>query len=90
MEAGLLADSSVPMVRAALDRATRARIAYLRRLFDELGTSDPQHRATTGFALYLGLLHMRRGGASATPEGDDLDLYVERVCTWLTDPGPTP
>lgn len=85
VEAAMLADSNVPTVRAALDRATRARIAYLRRLFDELGTPAPHLRATTGFALYLGLLHMRRAGASGTPTGDDLDFYVEHVCRWLSD-----
>lgn len=83
VEAGLLADSNVPVVRASLERATRARTGYLRELFERIGVDDSQDRATTGFALYLGLLHMRRTGASTTPRGKDLDRYVSQVCDWL-------
>ena len=53
-------------------RATRARTGYLRELFERIGVDDSQDRATTGFALYLGLLHMRRAGASTTPRGKEL------------------
>ena len=89
VEAGLLSDARVPEVAAVLDRATRARTAYLRQLFTELGTSAPAQRATTGFALYLGLLHMRRAATSRTLHGDALDDYVEHVCRWLvTDADP--
>jgi len=83
VEAGLLADSNVPVVRASLERATRARTAYLRELFERIGVDSSQDRATTGFALYLGLLHMRRAGASTTPRGKELDRYVSQVCDWL-------
>ena len=83
VEAGLLADSNVPVVRASLERATRARTGYLRQLFEQIGVDDPQDRATTGFAIYLGLLHMRRAGASSTPRGKELDRYVGQVCDWL-------
>lgn len=83
VEAGLLADSNVPVVRASLERATRARTGYLRELFERIGVDDSQDRATTGFALYLGLLHMRRAGASTTPRGKELDRYVTQVCDWL-------
>src|SRR6478609_4235544 len=85
VEAGLLADSNVPVVHAALERATRTRTGYLRGLFERIGVADPQDRATTGFALYLGLLHMRRAGAATTPRGAELDRYVGRVCDWLMD-----
>ncbi len=83
VEAGLLADSNVPVVRGSLERATRARTGYLRQLFDRIGVEDPGDRATTGFAIYLGLLHMRRTGAASTPRGPDLDRYVDRVCDLL-------
>jgi AcrR family transcriptional regulator len=83
VEAGLLADSNVPVVRASLERATRARTGYLRQLFERIGVDDSQDRATTAFALYLGLLHMRRAGASTTPRGKELDRYVTQVCDWL-------
>jgi AcrR family transcriptional regulator len=86
VEAGLLADSNVPDVHAVLDRATRTRTAYLRHLFEELGADAPHQRATTAFALYLGLLHMRRAHVSRTPQGGDLDDYVDHVCSWLTEP----
>jgi len=84
VEAGLLADSNVASVHAALERATRARTAYLRRLFVELGSDTPRERATTTFAIYLGLLHMRRAHSTRTPQGEELDHYVEHVTTWLT------
>jgi AcrR family transcriptional regulator len=83
VEAGLLADSNVSVVHASLERATRARTRYLRELFEDLGVADPRSRATTGFAIYLGLLHMRRAGASTTPRGKDLDRYIDQVCDWL-------
>lgn len=85
IEAALLADAGVPEVHAVLERATRARTAYVGRLFEELGTGAARHRATTAFALYLGLLHMRRAHTSRTPQGADLDAYVEHVCAWLTE-----
>ena len=85
VEAGLLTDSSVPEVRADLDRATTARTGYLRRLFEELGAPSPHQRATTAFALYLGLLHMRRSNSSQVPRAADLDDYVDSVCRWLAE-----
>ena len=83
VEAGLLADSNVPVVRASLERATRARTDYLCQLFERIGVEDPRDRATTGFAIYLGLLHMRRAGDSSTPRGQELDRYVGQVCDLL-------
>ncbi len=83
VEAGLLTDSNVPIVRASLERATRARTAYLRQLFERIGVENPRDRATTGFAIYLGLLHMRRAGDSSTPHGQELDRYVGQVCDLL-------
>ena len=87
VEAGLLTDSAVPEVRAVLDRATTARTGYLRRLFEELGAPSPHQRATTAFALYLGLLHMRRSNSSQVPRAADLDAYVDSVCHWLVGAG---
>jgi AcrR family transcriptional regulator len=84
VEAGLLADSNVASVQAALERATRARTAYVRRLFEELGSDAPQERATTTFAIYLGFLHLRRAHSPRVPHGENLDRYVEHVTTWLT------
>ena len=87
IEAALLADTGVPQVAAALERATRTRTAYVRRLFRELEVDSPGERATTVFALYLGLLHMRRAAPSSAPRGAALAAYVEHVCDWLTEPG---
>lgn len=89
VEAALLADAHVPQVRAVLDRATRARTGYLRHLFEQLGVDSPHQRATTTFALYLGLLHLRRAGSTLPPHGEQLDDYVDHVCSWLTE-GVTP
>ena len=88
VEAALLADAGVPQVRAVLDRATRARTSYLRQLFEDLGVDSPGQRATTAFALYLGLLHLRRAGSTLAPRGQELDDYVEHLCAWLTDAPP--
>lgn len=85
VEAALLAGVGIAQVRAALDRATRARTGYLRHLFEELDVDAPGQRATTAFALYLGLLHLRRAGSALAPHGQALDDYVEHLCTWLTD-----
>ena len=85
VEAALLADAGVPQVRAVLDRATRARTSYLRHLFEDLDVESPDQRATTAFALYLGLLHLRRAGSAMAPHGEQLEDYVEHLCAWLTD-----
>ena len=85
VEAALLADTGVPQVAAALERATRTRTAYVRHLFRDLGVDAPGERATTVFALYLGLLHMRRAAPSSAPSGAALQAYVEHVCDWLTE-----
>jgi AcrR family transcriptional regulator len=85
VEAALLAGAGVPQVREVLDRATRARTGYLRHLFEELDVASPGQRATTAFALYLGLLHLRRAESTMAPHGEDLDDYVEHLCAWLTD-----
>jgi AcrR family transcriptional regulator len=89
VEAALLSDAGAPQVREVLTRATRARTAYLRHLFEELDVELPDQRATTAFALYLGLLHLRRAGSAVAPRGAALDDYVENLCTWLTV-GPQP
>ena len=83
VEAALLADAGTPQVQAVLDRATRSRTTYLRRLFEELHVDAPAQRATTAFALYLGLLHLRRAGSAMAPHGEELEEYVEHLCTWL-------
>lgn len=88
VEAALLADAGVPQVRAVLDRATRARTGYVRQLFEELGVDSPAQRATTTFALYLGLLHLRRSGNDLAPHGEALDDYVSHLCAWLTSDAP--
>ena len=85
VEAALLADTGVPQVAAALERATRTRTAYVRRLFRDLGVDRPADRATTVFALYLGLLHLRRAAPSSAPTGAALQAYVEHVSDWLTE-----
>jgi AcrR family transcriptional regulator len=90
VEAALLADATAPTVRAVLDRATRARTGYLRRLFEDLGVDSPGQRATTAFALYLGLLHLRRAGSTLALHGEELDDYVEHLCSWLTDAATPP
>lgn len=89
VEAALLADAGVPQVRVVLDRATRARTGYLRHLFEDLDLDSPGQRATTTFALYLGLLHLRRAGSALAPHSEQLDDYVEHLCAWLTS-GATP
>lgn len=83
VEAALLADIGTPQVAAVLDRATRARTRYLSHLFADLGVDAPEQRATTAFALYLGLLHLRRAGSALAPHGEALDDYVDHLCTWL-------
>lgn len=90
VEAALLASVGVAEVRAVLDRATRARTGYLRHLFEELGVDFPSQRATTAFALYLGLLHLRRAESALAPHGQELDDYVEHLCAWLTDDAAPP
>ena len=59
-------------------------------MFEDIGVDSPGRRATTAFALYLGLLHLRRAGSSVAPHGEELDDDVEHLCAWLADTAAPP
>jgi AcrR family transcriptional regulator len=76
--AAMLAAASDPLVRAALDRVTRAQLAFLQNLYTDLGVPPDQapRHAQLAFALYLGIGDLRRADPHNTPAGPELDAYL--------------
>lgn len=66
----LLADTTDPMVGAAVQRVTARRVAILERAFEDLGfgVAQAQMRAQAAYALYLGTAALRRGAPDSAPE----------------------
>lgn len=77
--AAVLAASSDPRVWPVLERVTRARLAFLERLYSDLGVAADQapRWARLAYALYLGIGELRRANPDAEPDGRELDAYVD-------------
>jgi AcrR family transcriptional regulator len=78
-QAGVLAAASDPRVAPVLERVTIARLATLERLFGEAGLepAEARRRARLGYALYVGLIDLRRAAPSAQRAGDDVEAEIE-------------
>jgi AcrR family transcriptional regulator len=83
VEAALLVDSADRRVLDSVQRTTRIRIAFLRRLFRQLGLQDARSRATLAYSAYLGMLHLRRATPAAAPAGRQLHAYIDDVIRWV-------
>lgn len=61
-EAAVMAAAADPAVGAVLERVTAKRLAYLERLFSQLGLDADRagRRAKVAYALYLGIGELRR------------------------------
>jgi AcrR family transcriptional regulator len=79
IESALMASLSEPAVAAVVERATVARIAFLRDLFTRIGAPDAAHRAVFAYSAYVGLLQLRRAAPGVAPAGTDLGGYVASV-----------
>jgi AcrR family transcriptional regulator len=83
IEANLLAAADDPEVGAALERVARKRLAFVDRVFAELGAPGGQDRAVLAFSAYVGLTQMRRTAPDLVPGGRRTQAYIDHAVTWL-------
>lgn len=75
----VLAAASDPRVAPVLARVTRTRLAFLERLYSDLGLAAGQaaRQARLAYALYLGIGELRRADREGAPGGQELDEDLE-------------
>jgi len=83
IDANLVADAADPAVGAALERAARKRLAFVDRIFAQLGTPGGSDRALLAFSAYIGLAQLRRTAPQLTPKSRRTKEYIENACVWL-------
>ena len=78
-QAGVLAAASDPRVAPVLERVTEARLAALERLFGDAGLDPPEaaRRARLAYALYVGVIDLRRAAPSTRLEETDVEAEIE-------------
>jgi AcrR family transcriptional regulator len=71
IEIALASAGDDPLVAPALARVTRARVAFLRAIFAELGLDDEEAaaRAWLAYAFYVGHHELGRAAGTGRPEG---------------------
>lgn len=85
-QAGVLAAASDPRVALVLRRVTATRLAYLERLYADLGLdSDAARRhARLAYALYVGIGDLRRAAPGATELEGELEAQIELMVEAVT------
>jgi len=83
IDANLVADAGDPAVGAALERAARKRLAFVERIFAEIGTPNAADRALLAFSAFVGLAQLRRTAPELTPTSRRAKTYVDHACAWL-------
>ena len=83
-DAGLLAAAGDPRVGPTLARVTRKRVAFLERLYQELGLPPEEgaRHARITYALYLGLGQLRRAWPRALA-ASEIDAHVDLAVSAL-------
>jgi AcrR family transcriptional regulator len=79
--AGVAAAAADPLVGPVLERVTRARLAFLRQLYADLGMTATQatQLARLAYALYLGIAELRRIDPDGESSGDQLVAYLDQA-----------
>ncbi|WP_274557479.1 TetR/AcrR family transcriptional regulator [Streptomyces spiramyceticus] len=79
LEVSLLATADDPRVAAALRRVTDRRVAYVSRLFAELGfpEAEARRKGLLAYSVYLGHTQLMHAVPSALPVGAELTGYLE-------------
>ncbi len=77
-DAGLLAAASDPRVEPALKRVTQKRIAFVERLYRDLGLAaeEAARHARLTYALYIGIGQLRRAWPRGLP-ASKVEAYVD-------------
>jgi AcrR family transcriptional regulator len=87
IETSLLATADHPQIAPVLRRVTERRIAYVARLFQELGFSraEAKRRGTIGMSVYLGHVHLAHAAPSVLPTGGRPEQsYLDLIFELLT------
>ena len=87
IDANLVADAGDRAVGAALERAASKRLAFVERIFAEIGTPNAADRALLAFSAYVGLAQLRRTAADLTPTSRRAKTYIDHACAWLLGDG---
>jgi len=84
----LLASASDPRVAPVLARVTRTRLAFLERLYSDLGVATGQaaRYARLAYALYLGIGELSGADRDSDPTGQELDDYLELAVDIIVPP----
>ena len=87
--ASILAAASDPRVGPVLERVTRVRLAFLQRLYRDLGVerNEATRRARLAYALYLGIGELRRADPDGDPTDAELDAYLDLALATMVPPG---
>jgi AcrR family transcriptional regulator len=83
IDANLVADAGDPSVGAALERAARKRLAFVDRIFAQIGAPGGSDRALLAFSAYVGLAQLRRTAPLLTPKSRRAKAYIDHACVWL-------
>jgi AcrR family transcriptional regulator len=86
--AAVLAAVSDRRVRSVLERVTRTRLAFIERLYCELGVavSDAARHARVAYALCLGIGELRRADPKGDPARGELDKYLKLAVDAMMPP----
>ena len=86
--AAILAAAADPRVRPVLKRVTRLRLAFLQRLYHDLGLprDEATRRARLAYALYLGIGELRRADPDSDPTDAELDAYLDLALATMVPP----
>ena len=78
----------VMCIGPVLERVTRARLAFLERLYSDLGVPADQaaRHARLAYALYLGIGELRRADPDSDPDGPELDAYLNLAVDSMIPP----
>jgi AcrR family transcriptional regulator len=84
-QAGVLAAASDPRVGPVLERVTVARLAALEELFGDVGLepAEARRRARVAYALYVGVIDLRRAAPSARLAEEEIEAEIELMVSAL-------
>ncbi|MFI5529342.1 TetR/AcrR family transcriptional regulator [Kitasatospora sp. NPDC051853] len=95
LEPALATQAAHPAVAEVIDRVTRARLAFLTELAEDIGLAPQaaRHRALACYAAYLGWLELRRTSPGPAPEltpgHPEAAAALDHLITLLLTPAPT-
>ncbi|MGI8808440.1 MAG: TetR/AcrR family transcriptional regulator [Acidimicrobiales bacterium] len=89
--AAVLVAAADPRVQAVLERVTRTELAFLERLYRELGVApgNAARHARLAYALFLGIGDVHRADPDGDPSGQDLDAYLKLAVEVMIPPEPS-